>query len=188
MSMEQNFRTPATHVRRLALDAVLAALFVLFAVVFTIKTPVLEISWASLPILVAALLFGLPDALAVALIGSFMEQALSQYGLSPTTPLWMAPVLLQAFVAGLFAHLARRTEQRWILIFAVIAAELVLTAANIAALYLDGAIYSYALPALHLMVPGRLLNAAVRTALSVILLPPLLLALRRILGQRREHT
>ena len=183
-------RTGEARIRRIALDAVLVALFVLFSAVLTFKTPLFEVSWASLPILVAAFLFGLPDAVAVAVLGSFLEQALSSYGLGVTTPLWMAPVILQALVAGVLAYLVRRSGNRFSLLFPVVVlevtivvSELVLTAANIAALYLDGMIWEYALPALHLMLPGRLVNALVRMLLSCILLPPLVIALRRILRQ-----
>ncbi len=183
-------RAGEAKIRRIALDAVLVALFVLFSVVLTFKTPFFEVSWASLPILVAAFLFGLPDAVAVAVLGSFLEQALSSYGLSVTTPLWMAPVILQALVAGALAYFVRRSGNRFSLLFPVVVlevtivvSELVLTAANIAALYLDGMIWEYALPALHLMLPGRLVNALVRMLLSYILVPPLVIALRRILRQ-----
>ena len=176
-------RAGEAKIRRIALDAVLVALFVLFSAVLTFKTPFFEVSWASLPILVAAFLFGLPDAVAVAVLGSFLEQALSSYGLSVTTPLWMAPVILQALVAGVLACFVRRSENRFALLLPVVVSELVLTAANVIALYLDGMIWEYALPALHLMLPGRLVNALVRMLLSCLLLPPLVIVLRRILRQ-----
>ncbi len=184
MSIERNGRIHDNHVRRLVLDAMLCALFVVFAVYLSLDFQLVEVSWSSLPILLAAFLLGLPDALAIAFIGSFLEQMLA-HGLSLTTPLWILPFLLQAVVAGLFSSFARRMkrEEAFILfvVVAIIPAELVLTVANTAALYADGAIMNWAPAALHVMLPGKLVNFGVRTLLSCVAVPSLLLALRRIL-------
>ncbi len=166
---------------RMIANAMLAALYVLFSTVLTIRVPnVVEISLASLPVLLAGLAFGLPDALMVALCGSFLEQLMSAYGLSATTPLWMAPVLLQALcIGGLAALLRRRRWSRPALIVAVVLSEIVLTASNTAALYLDGYLMGYAVKALHLLLPARLLNGLCRTVLSCAVAVPLMPVLQR---------
>ena len=92
-------------IRRITTDAVLVALYVVFAAVFSVKLPFAEISLASIPILMCALLFGAPDVLAVSVMGSFIEQMLGGYGLSVSTPLWMAPVVLQGLAAALLFYL-----------------------------------------------------------------------------------
>lgn len=93
---------------RLVTDALFAALYVVLAAYLTVKLPVMEISLSTLPLLLAGFLFGPIDAVTVALIGSFLEQALSQYGLTPSAPLWMLPPILLALVAGLLGLAARR--------------------------------------------------------------------------------
>ena len=98
------------HVRRLVFDAMLVALFVVFSTVLSFKTPWFEVSLISLPILLCAYFYGWADALAVAALGSFVEQLTSQYGLSPTTPVWMAPVMLLALVASLGFFLAKKAK------------------------------------------------------------------------------
>ncbi len=168
-------QTQPTHekLHRMVTDAMCVALFVLFAVVLTVKTPLFEISLASLPVLLAARLFRGRDALVVAFLGSFTEQLLSPYGLSLTTPLWMAPPVLQAATAALGFFLAGRAKKPWLVFLVILAAEVVLTAANTAALYADGAIMGYPVKALHLLLPTRLANGGVRTVISCLLIPPL---------------
>ncbi len=178
----------ALHIRRLTTDAILVALFVVFSTLLSFKTPFFEVSLVSLPILLAAFYCGPLDALIVATLGSFLEQALSAYGLGVTTPIWMAPAILQALTAALlFRFLYRgKAKRAWVLIAIIITAELVLTLANTAALYLDGAIFDYSVKALHLLLPGRLLNGGVRCVLSAVLLPIVLPILSRTLPVREN--
>lgn len=173
-----------THVRRLVMDAMFIALYVVFEQL-SVEMAIVEISLTSLPILLCARLYGLRDALAVALIGSFVEQLTSPYGLSVTTPLWMAPVILMAACAAILFWLLGRRGGRLRLLFVIILSELVFTVLNTAALYLDGYIMDYAVKALHLMVMPRLLNCLVRMAVSCILLPLLLPKLERLSGQKK---
>lgn len=177
-----------TRIRRLTTDAILSALFVVFSALLSFKTPFFEVSLVSLPILLCAFYCGTPDALIVAALGTFFEQALSAYGLSATTPIWMLPTILQALTAGLlFRYLYMGKGKRpWVLIAIIIVSELVLTAANTVALYLDGAIWQYAVGALHILLPGRLINGGVRCVLSCVLLPLVLPALSRTLPVREK--
>lgn len=167
------------HVLRLCTDAMLAALYVLLKSVLRISLPpVLEISFSSLPILLAAFLFGAPDALAVAFCGSLADQIIG-HGISVSTPIWMAPVLLLAVAASLPGLFARRQYPLWRFYLYVFLAELTLTAANTAALYIDGAVWGYAVAALTALLPARLLNGFARAVLSCVVLSPLLLALSK---------
>lgn len=170
------------HLRRIVFDAMLVALFVVFSTLLSFKTPWFEVSLVGLPILLCAYLYGWADALLVAALGSFVEQLTSQYGLSPTTPIWMAPVMLLALVASLGFFLTKKSGGAlWAILLTVIVAELVLTCANTAALYLDGYIWQYPVKALHLLLPTRLINGGVRTVISCVLVPLLLPPLRHVL-------
>ena len=182
--MENRFSN-AIKLRRLVLDAVFIALFVVLGVVLAFKTPWFEVSLAGLPILLCAYFYGPVDALIVATIGSFIEQLLTPYGLSVTTPLWMAPVMLQAAVAALGFFVVRRSGKPWLILAVILVSELVLTFANTAALYLDGYIWGYAVKALHLLLPTRLINGGVRMAISCILIPLLLRPLRTVVGKKK---
>ena len=87
--------------RRLALDAMLSAMFVVLSLI-SISLPNMKITLDALPVLVASLLFGPLDGLSVGLIGSFLNQLLT-YGLSPTTLLWILPAGLRGLLVGLYA-------------------------------------------------------------------------------------
>jgi ECF transporter S component (folate family) len=174
------------RIRRLTTDAILIALFVVFSTLLSFKTPFFEVSLVSLPILLCAFYCGIGDALIVATVGTFLEQALSAYGLSATTPVWMAPAVLQALSASLLFYFfcRKKSSRTWVLIAIIIFSELILTAANTAALYIDGAVWGYSVKALHLLLPTRLINGGVRTVLSCVLLPLVLPALSRTLPTR----
>lgn len=171
---------------RLALDAVLVALFVVFSVYLTVKTPIAEFSLASLPILLCAFLFGPFDALCVAACGAFFEQLLT-FGLSPTTVLWILPSVAQALFAACGARLLSNRKGWLHLILLILLSEVLLTAVNTATLYLDGAIMGYAVAALTVMLPGRLVNCAARAVISCLLIPAVLPRLRPFVRVGKER-
>ncbi len=170
-------------VRRITTDAVLVALYVVFAAVFAVKLPFAEISFASFPILMCALLFGTGDVLAVSLLGSFIEQMLGGYGLTATTPLWMAPVVLQGVFAALL-FLIFKKDKIWKIVLAVVLAEILLTVTNTAVLYLDGAIMHYPVKALHVIAPARLINGLLRTVVSASAVSLLYKPLRKLIRRQ----
>ena len=192
MSISATLQKNRAHLTRLTTNAMLAALYVVFAVFWTHKEPTIEISISTLPLLLCAALFGPLDAAAVALVGSFIEQLASPYGLSWSTLIWMAPVVLQSLLAGaIFFFLRRRADRRlrvdWKLILVVFVCELVLTALNIAAQYVDGALVGYPVDALHILLPGRLLNGLIRAVLTTLLLHLLIPALYRVLPHTKKQ-
>ena len=133
------------NVRRIAFDGMLAAVY--FALtMLVIKTPSLKITFASLAIVVAALMFGLPDAVAVAFVGEFLYQVIL-FGVTVTTPIWMLPPVLHALCLGLCALLLGRKKplvERTALCFAACMFCGLLNACfNTVALYFDSKIYGY---------------------------------------------
>lgn len=173
-------------VRRITADAVLVALYVVFAAIVSVKLPFVELSFASIPILMCALLYGIGDVLIVATLGSFVEQMLGGFGLSATTPLWMAPVILQGALAALLFHFVKKHGGKvWQIIAAVVLCEVLLTVTNTAALYLDGAIMHYSVKALHLIAPTRIINGLGRAVVSSVAVSLLYKPLRKVIGLRR---
>ncbi len=165
---------------RLTLDAMLIALYVVLSFFASVRIPpLIKISWASLPLLVAALLFSPADAIAVAFCGTFLEQLLS-YGITPTTPIWMAPPVFHVLFVALLAPFCRRGNRRVRQTVVIAVSELFLTLINTAALYLDAAIVGYSLGAITAILPPRLLNGAIRAVLSSILVPMLLMPLTKL--------
>ena len=180
------------HVYRLTLDAMFVALYVILGTFLSFKLPgAIQISFSTLPILLCAFLLHPLDAVAVAVGGNFLEQVLdpSPYGFA-TLLLWLIPGAVQALIAGfgsLQIEKKIKAEQKSTALLAtvlvLVCAEIALTTLNTVTLYLDGALLGYSVKALHLLLPMRLLNLAVRTVLSCILVPLLLPPLRRVLAK-----
>lgn len=178
-----------TNVYRITLDALFVALYVVLGTFASIKIPgVIQISFSTLPILLAAFLLRPLDAVGIALLGTFVEQVIdpSPYGFV-TMPMWLIPGTVVAIVASVGAILARRqssTRMCLILTLAtVFVSELLLTALNTAALYIDGAILGYSVKALHLLLPARLINGVGRAVISCIVVPLLYTPLHKILSR-----
>ncbi len=180
----------SNKIASLVMCAMLVALYFVFSVYLSINIPnVIQISLSSLPVLLAAFLFGLPEALAVAFCGAFLEQVM--FGLGPTTPIWMLPAVLQALVAGILIRLflrrreGRSGKQKGVLVVLIILiSELVLTLANTGVLYLDARIIGYPVKALYLLLPTRLVNGLARAALSIVVVPPVVYALSRVVRRK----
>ena len=89
-------------VRRLVLDAVLVALYVLLGF---LKIPIgnmLRINLASFAVTVCAVAFSPIDGLIVGFMGEFLSQILGPYGMTPTTALWALPEAVRGLLLGVF--------------------------------------------------------------------------------------
>ncbi len=175
---------------RLVLNAFFVALYVVLSTYLSFKIPgVIQISISTLPILLCAFLFGPADAASVALLGTFLEQVIdpSPYGFA-TLPLWLIPGVVQALIAGFGSRrIEKITSKKYALVATVIViviAELSLTMLNLGAQYLDGYLLHYPVKAIRLLLPTRLLNGGTRCILSAILVPLLLLPLKRVLTRK----
>ena len=170
--------------KRLATDAVLVALYAVLAAFVSVKAGNMRITFASLPVVVCALLYGPGDACAVAALGEFMNQMLG-YGFTVTTPLWLIPPALRALAIGLAAAseakrggALERSAVRFSLVCAL--AAVLTTAANTAVIWIDSVIMGYYTEAVVFgafsvrLVTGLVTAAAVATAAI-----PVVMALRK---------
>ena len=166
--------------KRLALDAMLAAMFVVLSL-FSINLPGMKLTLDSLPILVAAALLGPVDGLAVGLVGSFLNQMIT-YGFSATTLLWILPAGIRGLLVGLCAKRRGFAMTLPQTVFITVVSALVVTALNTLIMYVDSRVYSYpfaaTLPTVVLRVAAGIITAVVFS----LVLPTILAALRRILG------
>ena len=142
-----------------------------------------------IPLLLCAFLFTPVDAVTVAVLGTLLEQILdpSPYGFM-TLPMWLVPNAVLALVVALGAIRIRKMESRKTALVCtavlIVCAEVLLTALNTAALYVDGYILGYSVKALHLLLPTRVANCFVRAAISCVvclaLIPPLRRQLKKM--------
>jgi len=167
--------------RRLAVDAMLAAMYVVLSLV-SISLPNMKVTFDSLPILVGAALLGPIDGLVIGLMGSFINQLLT-YGLSVTTVLWIIPAGVRGLLVGLYAkhHDFSMTVPQTMVITVVSA--LVVTALNTAVMYIDSVIfmyYSYAY-VFGAMIP-RIVVGIVTAVVFAAILPTIVSSMKKLLG------
>lgn len=136
------------NVRTLCRMAILTALYVILTTMLTLRLPGdIRITFASLPILLSALLFGPVEAAVIALVGEFLNQLLG-YGISVTTMLWIIPPAVRALVVGMsalaFRGSDRPLERRPVTCYACcILGAMGTTVANTAVYWVDSIIYHY---------------------------------------------
>lgn len=93
---------PKRNVKRMCYAALLAAMYLPLSLYAAVQVGNVRISFGSLPVVAAALLFGPVDAVIVAMVGEFFKQLLT-YGVTYTTVLYLIPPALRGLVVGLGA-------------------------------------------------------------------------------------
>ena len=165
--------------RRIATDAMLSAMFVCLSLVSIRIGNAMKITVDSLPILVAALLLGPLDGLAVGLVGSFLNQMLT-YGLSVTTVLWILPAGFRGLAVGLYAQKHHFLLSQKQMIFINVVTALLVTALNTLMMYLDSLIIGYPFAATLPTLLVRIVSGVLIAVVFSLILPPLLKALKKI--------
>lgn len=173
-----------SRIYRLTLDAMMIAIFVAFSMVPS------ELSWASLPVILAAFLFGPVDAVVIAACGSFIEQM--WYGLSFASFLWMLPWLFFSAFIGIAAMLINRRPRLWKMALAIVCAEILLSVCNTTALIgfgytsVDPSKFAEGLPmplVVILTYIVRMPQGIIRAILSSVAVPILIPPLRKVLNR-----
>lgn len=169
--------------RRICVTGMLAALYLALNMV-GFRAWSFHITFASLPVVVGALLFGPVEGMLIAFIGEFFNQVLS-YGVTPTTALWLIPPAVRGLAVGSAALAMRkgpkRLDERPVLCYVVcMAAALCTTAVNTLVMYLDSVImdyysFAYVFGSAVIRIGSGILTAVVVTTVAV----PLVRLLRR---------
>lgn len=93
-------------IRRIAIDAVLIAMYFGLSML-SVQIGGIKLTFASLPTLICAMLFGPVDGFLVGFLGALLEQMLS-FGFTQTTLLWVLPPAIRGLFVGLCALLLRK--------------------------------------------------------------------------------
>ena len=169
--------------QQLTLDAMLAAMCAVLGYL-AIDTGTVKITFESVPVLVAALMFGPIDGMAVGFVGTLVYQLL-RYGVSVTTPLWILPYVLCGLIVGLYAKKKPFPLKQGQIVFIIVVAELVITALNTLTLYVDSKVYGYYFPGI---IQGalvlRLVLCVVKAVAYAYVLPLLLKPLRKYIRKK----
>ena len=127
--------------KQLTINAMLAAMCAVLGYV-SLDMGNIKLTFESVPVLLAALLFGPVDGMLVGGVGTLIYQ-LVRYGVSATTALWILPYILCGLTAGLWAKKLRFSLSRGQMVALVTAAEFLIFAVNTVVIYLDSKIYGY---------------------------------------------
>ena len=166
------------NTKQLVTDAMLASTCALLGYI-ALDLINLKVTFESLPILIAAFLFGPVDGLLVGAVGTFIYQIL-RYAFSATTFLWILPYVLMGLLAGLWVkkYDYKPTQRQTLLI--VIVLELMVTLLNTGVMYIDSKIYSYY--SFVYIFGTFFLRLGICVAKAIVfglILPPLVSALRK---------
>jgi ECF transporter S component (folate family) len=139
----------------------------------------IKISFETFPIIIAALLFGPLGGIVTGGIGSFIYQML-RYGVSVTTPLWILPYIVCGAFAGAFSRRGGFDLSRGQILAVSAGSELLVTAFNTLAIYVDSHIYGYYYPAIitGMLIPRVAVSVAKAVVLAIVL-PELLKTLKK---------
>ncbi len=165
-------------VYQLVIDAMLIAVCAVLGYL-AIDLTSIKITFESLPILIAALLFGPIDGITVGALGTLIYQYL-RYGFTATTALWMLPYIVLGFIAGFYAKKQNFRYKPKELGVLVVICELVVTLLNTIVILVDSKIYGWYYPTL---ITGslaiRLVVCIAKAIVFGIILYPLLSAVRK---------
>ena len=146
-------RKSAFPARRLALDAMLIALYVLLGFAKIPIGNILRINLASFAVVVCAVAFSPIDGLVVGLMGEFLSQVLGPYGMTPTTALWALPEAARGLSLGLIVMFGFKKQfltgkfpqatTTAMFVVACVVTGILASLLNTFALYVDSKIFGY---------------------------------------------
>ena len=167
---------------RLATNAMLAALCAVLRYVSIDIGNSMRITLESFPIALGAMLLGPLDGAAIAFVGNLIYQLL-RHGITATTLLWIAPYVIAALLIGWAAKASGFQMSRTKTVAVMLIAELLITALNTGALFIDSKIYGYYGAYLFALTIPRLALALAKGIVFGAILPPLTGAIKKALPQ-----
>lgn len=127
--------------QQLVTDAMLAAMCAVLGFI-SLDMGNLKVTFESLPVLLAAMLFGPLDGMLVGGVGVLLYQIL-RYGLMVTTPLWVLPYIIAGLCLGLYAKQKHFDLDVKHAILPVFLTEVLLFLLNTVGIYLDSLYFGY---------------------------------------------
>ena len=174
-------------VRRIAIDAVLIAMYFGLSLL-SVEIGGIKLTFASLPTLICAMLFGPVDGFLVGFLGAFMEQMI-KYGFTATTLLWVLPPAIRGLFVGVCALLLKKymsvdailsTKRPYVYFVVTLISGAIVSALNTLVFYVDGKMFGYYE---YHMIFGvfwiRIASGLLSTLLMAVVALPVVAALQR---------
>ena len=181
---------------RIAIDAVLIAMYFGLSML-SVTVGGIKLTFASLPTLICAMMFGPVDGFIVGFLGALMEQML-QFGFTATTLLWVLPPAIRGLFVGLCALLLKKhmsveaivaTKRPYVYFGVTLVSGLLVSVLNTLVYYVDAKLYHYY--EYHLIFGVfwiRIASGLISTLLMSIVALPIIAALQReLLFQKRRR-
>ncbi len=168
--------------KKLITLAMFTAMFFVLSIYGTVNLGNMKITLQNIPLLISAFLFGPLEGAIVGGMGMFLNQLLSQYGITVTTPLWILPHIVCGAYVGVLSHRKKFSiNNKFAVLSIIISALLILTIFNTLALFVDSKIFGYYSAA---FVFGslfmRLATAIVSGIIYTLILPPIVKKLEKL--------
>ena len=131
------------NIKKITNTALLISMFYIFSIFLTIN-PFGNIKWTlqSMPLFIGSCMFRIIPGMLIGGIGMFLNQALSNYGLTPTIVLWILPYIISGFFSGLIFQKYDINKNKLYLNFInFIILLLIITILNTFAFYIDSKLY-----------------------------------------------
>ena len=137
-------------VKRIAIDAVLIAMYFGLSLL-SVQLGGIKLTFASLPTIICAMLFGPIDGFLVGFLGAFLEQML-KYGFTATTLLWVLPPAIRGLFIGICALLLKKhmsvdailqTKRPYVYFIACIVSGIIVSTLNTLVFYVDAKMFHY---------------------------------------------
>ena len=139
--------------KRLVLNAVLIALYVVLSFMKIPIGNILRVNLASFAVVLCAVSFSPVDGLIVGFLGEFLAQVLGPYGLTPTTALWALPEGVRGLLLGcvmiffakknLTPSNLQKSKSVIFYLIACVVTGIVASLLNTFALYVDSKMFGY---------------------------------------------
>ena len=102
-----------------------------------------KFSLKGLPVIFVSVVFGPLSGMLVGGLGELINQLVSPYGITATTPLWIIPWVLQGLIVGLLFKQKHVKTHPVLWILTVILCCIVVTSVNTLVIWVDGLIMGY---------------------------------------------
>lgn len=171
------------NVKSLCIASVLAALYVALELI-AMYTGILafgnsyQIPISCFPLILASVMLGPVWGTAVGVVGSFLSQMLSPYGISWSSFIWMIPTIAYSLAVALLFIAFKKSYKTPVLAAEFIISSLLLSFLNLAANYSYNILADFSNILLKLFVPVKLVLAIIFAIVFAIVAPPIIKKLR----------
>ncbi len=160
------------HVFRITLLGMSLALFIVLNYAsFVLFPPAIKFSLKGLSIIFISVLYGPWWGALLGGVGEFFCQLVSAYGLTPTTPLWVLPWVVEGIIVGLLFKQKDVRKHPILWVITVLVSCVAVTTLNTFALWIDSLVVGYNPKLTAVTIPLRFVNSVVTSIVTGALIP-----------------